>query len=185
MIRFHCPLSPFWSPVRFFLSIVSFHAVLPSFSRCSRFPPAFNIHILFWLNDHLLSFITRSYHCSLLSCTCFDIWVTSVVSIILSLLILSSVVTPCIHHNSLISAISYFCSLWYLSYFSYSHYPFATYPVIPRLYTSISTSSFRLLLISTLFDISVTNCSFILSFLILSYLVTPYIYLQHPHFGYF
>lgn len=47
--------------------------------------------------------------------------------------------------------------LWYLSYFSCFYYPFATYPDMPRLYTSILTSSFRLLLISTLFDISVTN----------------------------
>ena len=53
---------------------------------------------------------TCPYHFNLLSCTFLDIYPTFVVPLILSFLILSSLVTPLIHLNILISATSNFFS---------------------------------------------------------------------------
>ena len=58
---------------------------------------------------------TCPYHFNLLSCTFLDISLTFVVPLILSFLILSSLVTPLIHLNILISATSNFFSCAFLT----------------------------------------------------------------------
>ena len=84
-------------------------ANLPLFAGKSRFYakcPSKNITLLTTYSSSLLS--TCQYHFNLRSCTFLDISLTFVVPLILSFLILSSLVTPLIHLNILISATSNF-----------------------------------------------------------------------------
>ena len=80
----------------------------PLCSSCHSFPRHLHPHLLPMYSSSLLS--TCPYHFNVLSCTFLDISSTFVVPLILSFLILSSLVTPLIHLNILISATSNFFS---------------------------------------------------------------------------
>ena len=79
--------------LRFGLPLVLFHGTTSPSLYCPHILLLFSIHVC-------------PYHFNLLSCTLFDISLTFVVPLILSLLILFSLVISLIHRNILISATS-------------------------------------------------------------------------------
>ena len=77
---------------------------------------------------------TCPYHFSLLSCTFLDISPTFVVPLMLSFLILSSLMTPHIHLNILISAVSRKTLLCHINSISYYHISVASPSQVMKLH---------------------------------------------------
>ena len=133
------PFSPLFLPGQFSLRQVVPDAIQPHLLR--SFSPSFPRHLY---HHHSLAYVFvfssqyMPYHVKLLSCTFLDVSPTFVVPLILSFLILSSLLTPHIHLDILISY--YFSCAFFTAPVDHcwSKYTLVHFPLDPPAYSSVT-----------------------------------------------